>query len=116
MHGLDKTNMSLLHFIFDSCNRGIKMKKRLELDMAKESAKSAFLPFQCSVEDSDDGNCILIQVFDGNGHALLKGGVKVPRKEFCDPNIGIGFPTKIGLIRACLEKHGFKLSPWAPNF
>jgi hypothetical protein len=116
MHGQNKTNMDLLHFIFDSYDGGIKMKKRLELDMVKESIKSAFLPFQCSVEDSDDGNCILIQVFDGNGHALLKGGRKLRRREVCNPNIGIGFPTKIGLIRAYLEKHGFKLLPWAPNF
>ena len=92
------------------------MKKRLELDMVKESIKSAFLPFQCSVEDLNDVNCILVQVFDGNGHALLKGGVKLLKREVCNPKIGVGFPTKIGSIRAYLEKHGFKLSPWTPNF
>ena len=91
------------------------MTKRYELDHAKEAIKSALLPLQCSVDDIDAGNSILVKVFDDNGRSLLEGGVKILKSDACSPKIGTGLPTKIVNIRKILAHQGHKLSKWASN-
>ncbi len=88
------------------------MKEQLTPQKAKQILEKAFLPIQCHVEYYDFfDNKALIRLIKEDGTPLYY--LESKTEDIISPYIGVGLPTKIGLIRQFLkEQLQYQLLPW----